>query len=122
MIGLCCNKTNDAITNHDKGDDYRDDNRDNVGDNYGNKDKNNDSNAPSISGSDGPIFDLIATPRSCLSLADEDRATKTITMQPWCTMYLRIVIYLPYKYPIKTIVKMCHNLLYAKIGVLELCC
>ena len=54
MLGLFCNKTYGAMTNHNG--------RDDDGDNDGNKDKNDDNNAASRSGSDGPIFDPIATP------------------------------------------------------------
>ena len=33
------------------------------------------------------------------------------------TMYLRVEIYLPIKYPINAVVKVCHKPLYAKIGI-----
>ena len=52
MLGLCNDETYGAITNYDDGDDN------------GSEDGNDDDNAASGSGSDGPIFDPIATPRS----------------------------------------------------------
>ena len=88
MIGLCCNKTYGAMTNHDNGDDD--------GDNDGNEDGNNNDNAAHGSISDFPIFDLIVMPRSRLSLAEEDWATTALRSH----VYLRVGIYLPYKYPI----------------------
>ena len=45
------------------------------GDDDGNEDGNDDDYAAAGSGSDGPIFDTITTPRSRLGLAEEDRAT-----------------------------------------------
>ena len=112
MIGLYCNKIYGSTTNHD----YVDDD----GDNGRNKDGNNDDNAASGLGSDGPIFDPIMTPRSLLGLAVEVKVTTTL--RPRSLMYLHVGIYLPYKHPINAILIMCHKLLYAKIGVLDLCC
>ena len=79
------------MTNHDDGDDD--------GDDDGNEDGNNDDNAASGLGSYGPIFNPITTTWSRLGLSDEDRETTTTTLQPWIPMYLRVVIYLPYKHP-----------------------
>ena len=74
MIGLCCDKTYRITTNHNDGD--------GDGDNDGNEDKNDSNNAASGSGSNGLIFDLIATPRSCLGLVDEDWTTTTMALRP----------------------------------------
>ena len=112
MLGLCYDKTYGAMTNHYNGDDE--------GDNNGNEDGNYDDNAASGSGSDGPIFGPIVMPLSRLGLAEEYRMTKTMAMRLRRQMYLRVGIYLPYKYPINAIVNMCHKLLYARIGVLDL--
>ena len=109
MLVQCCDKTYGAMTNH------------NDGDNDGNEDKSDDGNAASGSGSDGWIFDPIATPRSCLDLVEEDWATITTGLRPRRHMYLRVGIYLPYKYPINVIVNMRHKLLYTNIGVFDLC-
>ena len=98
MLGLCCDKTYGAMMKYDD----RYDNRDNDV----NEDGNEDKNAADISGSDGPIFNLIATPRSRLIIAEEHRATTTTTLWPCLRMYLRVGIYLPYKYPINAIVYM----------------
>ena len=114
MIGLFCNKTYGAMKNHKHGDDN--------GDNDGNKDRNECDNAGSGSVSDSSIFDTIATTYSGLDLAEEDQAMATTALQLRCHMYLRVGIYLPYKYPVNSMVNMCHKLLYTKIGVLELCC
>ena len=102
------------MTNHDNGD--------TDGDNDGNDDGKDDDNAASGSGSNGPIFDPIATSWSLLGLAEEDRATTTTALRPLRHMYLRVGIYLPYKYPIDDIVNMFNKLLYVQIGVLDLCC
>ena len=107
MLGLCCDETYGAMTNYNDEDDN--------GDNYGNKDGNDDDNAASESGSDGPIFDRSRR----LGLAEEDRATMTTALQPRHTMYICVRLYI---YPTKTILKMCHKLLHANIGVLDLCC
>ena len=69
MLGLCRNKIYGAMTNHNDRDDDR------------NEDENYDDNAASGSGSDGLIFDPIATPWSCLGLAEEDRAITEMAMQ-----------------------------------------
>ena len=95
------------MTNHDDGDDDEDDD--------GNEDENDDDNVTSGSGSDGPIFDPIVTPWSHLGLTEEDRATTMTVVRSRRHMYLRIEIYLPYKYPINTIVNMCHKLWYTKM-------
>ena len=63
MLGLCCNGRYGTMKHHD--------NRDNGRDNDINKDKNNNDNAVPGSGSDGLIFNLIATLRSRLGLAKE---------------------------------------------------
>ena len=102
------------MTNHDVGDDDRDNGK--------NEDGNNGDNAASGSGSDGPIFDPIVINWSCLGIAEDDRDMTTMVLRPRNHMYLRIGIYLPYKYPINAMVNMCHKLLYAKIGILDLCC
>ena len=52
------------MTKQDDGDDD--------GANDGNEDKNDNNNAAAGSGSDGPIFDPITTPRSRLILAEEE--------------------------------------------------
>ena len=106
------------MINHDKG--YK--NRDNDGDNDGSEDGNDNDNTTSRSGSDGLIFDLTATPLSLLGLAKEDWAKKMTAIWTRRHMYIRVGIYLPYKYPINAIVNMCHKLLYEKVGVLDLCC
>ena len=64
MLGLCCVKTYSAMTNYYNGDDDRDDDGDDNGDDDGNADGNDDDNTTSGSGSDGPIFNPITTPRS----------------------------------------------------------
>ena len=87
-----------------------------------NKDGNNDENAASGSGSDDPIFDPIAMSWYHLGITEEDQATIATALRPRHHMYLLVVIYLPYKYPIHAILNMFHKLLYAKIGVLYLCC
>ena len=118
MLGLWCKKTYGAMTNHDGGDD----NGNNDGNNNGNEDWNNEDNVAFGLGSDGPIFDLIFTPWSRLSLTEDDQATTTMALRTRHHMYLRVGIYLPYKYPINAIVNMCHKLLYTNIGILDLCC
>ena len=112
MIGLCYNETYGAMTNHDDGEDDGYNNR--------NEDRNDDKNATSGSGSDGPISNPTTTPRSRLYLSEDDQAMTTISLRPLRHMYLRIGIYLPYKYPTNSIVNMCHKRMYAKIGVLDL--
>ena len=102
------------MTNHNNGD--------SDGDNDRNEDEDDDDNAASGSGSDGPILNPIATPWSRLDIVVEDQEMITTVVQMWRNMYLRIGIYLPYRYPIDSIVNMCHKLMYAKIGVLDLCC
>ena len=113
MLGLRCNKTYRAMTNHDDGDDSGDKDR--------NEYWNDDDRAASGLGANGPIIYPITMPRSLLGLAEKDRKTMTIALRPWRPMYIRVWIYLPYKYPIHIILNMCHKLLYAKIGVLESC-
>ena len=114
MLGIYCNKTYGAMTNHED--------RDDGGYNNRNEDKNNDDNTASGSGSDVLIFDPIATPWSCLGLTEEGWVTTTRKLVPRLHMYLRVRIYLPYKHPINAIVNICHKLLYAKNFVLDLCC
>ena len=112
MLGLCCEETYGETTNHNKVEEDVDNNR--------NEDGNDDNNAASGSESDGPIFDPIVRPRSCLGISEEDWATTTTSLQPQRHVYLRVRIYLPYKFPINEILVLCHTLLYAKIGVLDL--
>ena len=54
MLGLFCNETYNVMTKYNDGDDNRADN--------GNKYGNGDDNVTSISGSNGPIFDMVETP------------------------------------------------------------
>ena len=89
MLDLCCDETYGAMTNHDDGNDS--------GDNDRNKDKNDDSNVASGPGSDGPVFNPIATPRSRLGIAEDYWATTTTALQKRRHMYLHVDIYLPYK-------------------------
>ena len=58
--------------------DDRDDNRDNYGNEYG----NDDDNATAVSGSNGPIFDLITTCRLRLSLTEEDWLMTEMALRP----------------------------------------
>ena len=109
MLGLCCDKTYGAITNCDDGYDDRY--------NDGNEDGNNNGNADSGLGYDGMIFDLIVAPQKCLGLVEEDQETTKIEPRTWHHIYLRVGIYLPYKYYINIIVSMCNYLLYAKLAV-----
>ena len=107
MLGLCCDETYEAMTNYDDTDDN--------GDNGGNE----DGKTMTI-----PLPDQDPMVRSsirsrCLGLAEEDRATTATALRPRRTMYLHVRLYI---YPIKIILKMCHKLLYAKIGALDLCC
>ena len=88
----------------------------------GNEDGNDDKNSASVSGSNDPIFDpmiqyLILSRR--LSLAEEDQMMTTTALWTRRTKYLHVGLYI---YSIKTILKMCYKMLYAKIGVLDLCC
>ena len=85
MLGLCCEKTYVAMTNHDGGDDD------------GNGDGNDNYNTASGLVSDGLIFDQITTPKSCLGLAEEDWVTMITELQTWRPVYLHVGIYLPYK-------------------------
>ena len=114
MLGLCCNETYITMKKHNNGDED--------GDNHKKKDRNEKGNVASRSVSDFPIFDPITMPWSCLGLAEEDRETMKTALRPWCHIYLRVGIYLPYKYPIYVMVNMRHKLLYAKTGVLDFCC
>ena len=88
MLDLCCDETYIAMTNHVDRYDY--------GDNDRNEDVNDNDNASSRSGSDGPIFNPISAPWSCLGLAEKDEATMTMVLWLRHHMYIRIVIYLPY--------------------------
>ena len=87
------------------------------GHNNRNEDEHDNNNLASGSGSDGQSFDLIATTWSRLGLVEEDQGTMTTALWLRRYMYLCAGIYLPYKYPINSLVNMCHKLLYAKIGV-----
>ena len=98
MCGLCCDETYGTMTNY------------NDGDGNGNEDRNVDDNA--ASGSNGPILSR------CLGFAEEDRATTATALRRRCTIYLRVALYI---YPIKTLLKMCHKLLYAEFGGLDWC-
>ena len=106
VLFLCCVKTYGAMKNPDD--------RDYDRDNDGKEDENNNGNAASRSGSNGPIFDLIALPRSYLGCADYYWTATKMSLRPQCHIYLRIGIYLSCKYPMNTIVNMCHKLMYAK--------
>ena len=109
MLGLYCDKKYGAMTKYED----RDEERDNDRNKYGNENDNNNSATRSVSY--GPIFDPITTPWS----RGGDRAVTVTALRPRRTMYLRFGLYI---HPIKTILGMCHKLLYAKIGVLDLCC
>ena len=99
MLGLYCNETYGAMKKCDNGDGGGD----------------NDDNAAAGSVSD--IWSLIQSKH--LGLEEEYWATVATALRPRHTMYLRVGLYI---YPINTIVKMYHKLLYAEIGVLYLCC
>ena len=79
------------MTNHDEGDE---------GNNDGNEDGNNNENAASRSGYYGPIFYPMETSQSCFGIAEEYRSKTKMTMalRPRRHIYLRVGIYLPYKY------------------------
>ena len=62
MLGLCCDKTYGTIKNQDDGDDDRD--------NFGNEYRKKNANAASGSGSNGLIFNPIATPWSRLGIVE----------------------------------------------------
>ena len=111
MLGLWCDKTYGSISKYNGGDED--------GDNDRNKDGNGNKNAVVGLGFIVLIFYPITTSCSCLGLAGEYRTTTFISLQPQRIMYLRIRLYIC---PIKTIVRMCHKLLYAEIGVVDLCC
>ena len=84
------------MTNYNKGYDDGDDDRYN----NGNEDGNGDVNSNSGSGSDGPIFDLIMTPRFCKGFSGGDvngAATAANYVYTCRTIYLR------YKEPIKDV-------------------
>ena len=78
MLGLCCGETYGAMMNC------------NNGDADGNKDGNDDENTVSRSGSDGPIFDLIITPR----YTEEDQARTATALRPRRTIYLCDALYI----------------------------
>ena len=111
MLGLCCYEKFITTTKYYRGDNNEDNDRNSNG--------NDNENATTGSGSGGPIFDPITTPWSCLGIAEEDCAMAVTLLQPQPTIHLRVRLYI---YPIKTIVKMCHKLLYEKIGGSDLCC
>ena len=67
VLELCCDKTYGTMAEYDGGDDD--------GDNDRNEVRNDDDNATARSGSDGPIFDMITTPRLGLGLTGQDQAT-----------------------------------------------
>ena len=60
------------------------------GDNDVHEGGNNDGNAAARSGSDGPIFDLIMTSWSGLSIVEKDWSSMVMELQPLRTMYLRV--------------------------------
>ena len=66
-------------------------------------DESDDDNAASGSGSNGPIFNPIVTPQSRLGLTEEGWLTTITALGTRRHMYLRVGIYLPYKYPINAI-------------------
>ena len=81
----------------------------------GNEDVNNNYNATSGSWSDGPILNLIMLPCSSgwgLGNNAENNAYVDHYVYTFWTIYI---------YPIKTTLNMCHKLMYAIIGVLDLC-
>ena len=98
MLVLSCNETYGAMTNHDDGDDNRDNDR--------NKDRNYDENVASGL--------RITTSLSHLDLKEYWEIIMT-TMRPWRPIYLRIVIYISYKYSINAVINMCHKLMYGKL-------
>ena len=73
---------------------------DNAGDDDGNEDGNDDNNVASGSGSDGPIFNLLTTPRSRGEGSGDngDGAAAAVHYISTCR-----TIYLPYKDPIKDV-------------------
>ena len=85
------------------------------GDKDGNKDRNDDGIAASISGSNGLIFNLITMPQSRVGVSGDNGNSAAAAAH---NVSMSRNIYLPYK----TILEMCHKRLYAKIGVLDLCC
>ena len=92
MIGLCYDKTHGTMANYDDGYGDRDDD--------GNEERNYDVNATSESGSDGPIFDPIMTPRYCGRGSGDDVDGAADATKYICTCRN---IYLPYKGPIKNV-------------------
>ena len=104
MLGLFCDGKYGAMTNYDD--------RDIESDDDGNEDGNDNNNAASGSGYYGTIFDTIT-----INLyRGGGRSTMGTALRPRRTMYPRVGLYI---YPIKTLLKMCHKLLYAKFGVFE---
>ena len=80
------------MTNHDNGGDAEDDDGDDNRNDDGNDDGNDNDNAASASGFDGPIFDLIMTPRSSLVIS-EMYWMKTMPLQwPWRHIYICVGI------------------------------
>ena len=75
-------------------------NGDDDGDNDENKDGNDDYNASAGSGSDGPIFYLIMTPRSCGGFSGGD-GNGAVAAENY--LYKCRTIYLPYKEHIKDV-------------------
>ena len=74
------------MKNHNNGDD----DGNNGGNKDGKQDGNDDGNATSRLGSDDPIFDPIAMPRSRLGLAEEGWATTTAALRLRHHMYLHV--------------------------------
>ena len=70
------------------------DDRDDNGENDRNEDGNNDDNSTIGSGSDGPVLDLITTPRPRLGLAEQDWATTATALQPRRNMYICVALYI----------------------------
>ena len=82
MLGLCCNETYGAKTNYDDGD------------KDGNKDRNDDGIAPSVSGSNGLIFNLITMPQSRVGVSGDNGNSAAAAAH---NVSMRRNIYLPYK-------------------------
>ena len=108
MLGLFCNVKYGAMTNYND----RDDDGDDDADEDGNEDGNDNDNAASGSGYYGTIFNTI----TIIWYGGGVGATMGTALRPRRTMYLRVGLYI---YSIKTLLKMCHKLLYAKFGVFE---
>ena len=107
MLGRCCNKTCGAMTNYDD----RDDDGDKT------ETKTETPTTMPLSYHDPMVQYLILSRQ--LGISEEDQVMTRMALWMRRTMYLRVGLYI---YSINTILKMCHKLLYEKIGVLDLCC